>query len=138
MDDPLAQSPQFLKGVGPKRVALLAKLGIRTVRDVLYYPPRGYQDRTHVQHIKDIQVGEVVSIVGEVLKCDNRRTRGGQHITEMFIGDDTGVVSATWFNPRDGKETKLTIALAAANGKCSLPERLNEEDWVLILKRVSD
>lgn len=49
-----------------------------------------------------------------------------------------GRFSVTWFNPCDGTETKLTPSLTAANGKCSLPRRLNEEDWVLILKRVSD
>jgi hypothetical protein len=49
-----------------------------------------------------------------------------------------GSYSLMWFNPRDGQETKLTTALTAASGKCALPERLDEEDWVLILKRISD
>ena len=98
MQDPLEQSPQFVKGVGPKRVALLAKLGVRTVRDLFYYAPRDYQDRTKLQRIQDIKVGEDASIVGEVLRSDSRRTRRQMHMLEMFVGDDTGVVTATWFN----------------------------------------
>lgn len=100
MEDPLDQSPQYLKGVGPKRAALLAKLGVHTLRDVLYYAPRDYQDRTQLKCIKDIEVGETGTIVGEVLKCDSRKTRRGMHLTEILIGDDTGVIAATWFSKR--------------------------------------
>jgi len=100
MEDLLDQSVQYLKGVGPKRAALLAKLGVHTVRDVLYYAPRDYQDRTQLLSIKDIEVGTVATVVGEVLKCGSRKTRGGMHLTELFIGDETGVITATWFTRR--------------------------------------
>ena len=36
---------QYAKGVGPKRAALLAKLGVATVEDALWYVPRRYDDR---------------------------------------------------------------------------------------------
>ena len=38
-------SVQYLKGVGPKRAKILEKLGIFTVSDLLFYFPRGWQDR---------------------------------------------------------------------------------------------
>ena len=97
MQDDLDKSPQFVKGVGPRRVLLLKKLGVHTVRGLLYYVPRDYQDRTRVRTISDIQVGDVVSVMGEVLKWDSRPTRRAGTITEMLVGDDTGVVAATWF-----------------------------------------
>jgi hypothetical protein len=58
---------------------------------------------------------------------------GAKTAAALKLVDMTGAGSftGTWFNPRDGKETKLTTALTAANGKCQLPERLDEEDWVL-------
>jgi hypothetical protein len=46
-----------------------------------------------------------------------------------------GRYAATWFNPRDGKDTKIATPLSAREGKCPLPERPDVGDWVLILKR---
>ncbi len=46
-----------------------------------------------------------------------------------------GSFSATWFNPRDGKETRPASVLSSAGGRCPLPDRMDEEDWVLILRR---
>ena len=40
----LATPVQFLKGVGPARAELLDRLGLHTVRDVLFFFPRDYQD----------------------------------------------------------------------------------------------
>ena len=40
----LATPVQFLKGVGPARAELLERLGLHTVRDVLFFFPRDYQD----------------------------------------------------------------------------------------------
>ena len=37
---------QYLKGVGPKRAELFEKLGIKTVRDLIYHLPRSYMDFT--------------------------------------------------------------------------------------------
>ncbi len=98
MDDPLDQSPQYVKGVGPRRTQLLAKLGVTTIRGLLYYAPRGYQDRTHTQRIADLEVGQHVSIVADVRSISTRRIRSGSTITEMLVADDTGCLNATWFN----------------------------------------
>jgi hypothetical protein len=48
-----------------------------------------------------------------------------------------GSYQASWFNPRDGSETKLATGLTAAKGVCPLPRRPDQEDWVLKLRRES-
>ncbi|MCX6872798.1 MAG: DUF5060 domain-containing protein [Verrucomicrobia bacterium] len=47
----------------------------------------------------------------------------------------TGNYMAIWFNPRSGNGTKLAAKLAITTGKCPLPERPDDEDWVLIMRR---
>ena len=49
----LQQSVQDLPGIGPRRTAALGKLGILTVRDLLFHVPRDYQDRRHVTPIAE-------------------------------------------------------------------------------------
>jgi hypothetical protein len=62
---------------------------------------------------------------------------GAQTAAALSLADPAaaGAYAATWFNPRDGQETKQSAPLAAAGGKCPLPARPDEEDWMLILKR---
>lgn len=45
---------QYVKSVGPKRAEALASVGLHTVKDLLYYIPYGYIDRTSVQSIASI------------------------------------------------------------------------------------
>ena len=62
---------------------------------------------------------------------------GAKAAASLSLANPTGsgAYTAAWFNPRDGQETRLPTSLAAAAGKCPLPERPDEEDWVLILRR---
>ena len=46
-ENPLNQSVQYLKGVGPARAEALKAVGVKTVSDLLYYVPRRYLDRMH-------------------------------------------------------------------------------------------
>ena len=43
---------QFVKGIGPKRAEKLHKLNIFTLKDLIYYFPRQYEDRSKVKKIK--------------------------------------------------------------------------------------
>ncbi len=49
---------RYVKGVGPRRLELLHKLGIHTIGDLLYHFPRGYEDRTQIKRIGDLRLGE--------------------------------------------------------------------------------
>ncbi len=94
----LNQSVQYLKGVGPKRSEIFGKLGIHTIRDMLYYFPREYKDLTKIQKISEAKIGTEIGIQGKVLGINTRISRNRKHILEVFVSDETGAVAATWFN----------------------------------------
>ncbi|HWA83656.1 MAG TPA: hypothetical protein VG820_09495, partial [Fimbriimonadaceae bacterium] len=94
----LETEAQYLKGVGPRFAPGLAKLGLRTVGDVLYHLPRRYEDRRHLPPISQVKPGDFATVKGDLLKIETRPTRGGMVILKATIGDKTGVISLTWFN----------------------------------------
>lgn len=94
----LNQTIQYLKGVGPKRGEILERLGIHIIRDILYYFPRDYKDRTKIQKISKAKIGAKITIQGKVLGVHARISRNRKHIVEVFVGDGTGTIAATWFN----------------------------------------
>jgi ATP-dependent DNA helicase RecG len=89
---------QWLKGVGQKRAMLLAKLGLKTVEDVLWYFPRAYQDRRNLPPIGMLPHGAEVTVVGELLSVKTRPIRGGRVMARATVGDDTGEIDLVWFN----------------------------------------
>lgn len=93
------QSPvQYVKKVGPKRAALMLRLGIETIDDLLYLSPRRYEDRSNLIPIGKIKEGEIYTIMGKVITGGEIRTRSRLKIYQAVIGDDTGMVYVTWFN----------------------------------------
>ena len=55
---------KYIKGVGPNRVVLLNKLGIYTLKDLITYYPRDYEDRSIPKLINEVLDGEEVLIKG--------------------------------------------------------------------------
>jgi len=94
----ILEDVRYLKGVGPKRAGLLARLGIKNVRDLLYFFPRKYQDRRAVKKISQLNKDDQALIKGRVLLTSLKRSRKGMPIFEAVIDDGTGVILATWFN----------------------------------------
>ncbi|MBI3317113.1 MAG: ATP-dependent DNA helicase RecG [Candidatus Omnitrophica bacterium] len=88
---------RYLKGVGPKRALALEKIGIRSVRDLLYFFPRRYEDRSRFRTIQELKLGEAVTLRVEILKIYLRRLPR-MMLFEMVVGDSTGVLHAVWFN----------------------------------------
>lgn len=106
-ETPSARSPedlltpiQFVRGVGPKRAKLLNRLGIQTVQEALFTFPRRYEDRRHIEKIARLYPRDSFTTVYGVVKLGDVTTTSRQKkkIYELIIGDDTGTLSAKWFN----------------------------------------
>ncbi len=89
---------QYLKGCGTARAELLEKLGIRTVRDLLFHFPRDYQDLTELQAIAEFEEGKAVSVLGTVEEVDSSRTGSGGSIVAVLVRQGNHHVRAVWFN----------------------------------------
>ncbi len=96
---PLLLSPvQYVKGVGPARAEQLGRLGVHTVEDLLYHPPRRYEDRSHLATIASLVPGQKQSTQGVVLAVSERRH--GTYQFQAALSDETGVLHAVWFGQR--------------------------------------
>jgi ATP-dependent DNA helicase RecG len=93
----LDRSIRFLKGVGPHREKIFKKIGVATVRDLLFYFPRTHEDRSTFKPISKLVLGETVSLKGQVVKKRLKRLRA-MTIFEMDVVNPTGLITATWFN----------------------------------------
>jgi ATP-dependent DNA helicase RecG len=95
-DAPLDAPAQFLKGVGPKRAELLAKLGVRSARDLLFHVPRRYEDASTVTKIGELRTGDDVTVVGEVISKGVLPTRSRLRIFRAIIRDASGSIEISW------------------------------------------
>ena len=95
----LATPLQYLKGVGPRRAADLARAGLVTVEDLLYRFPIRYEDRSRLQPIGSLKTGQTASVTARILSCGLRSTRRpGFKIFEALVSDASGSLRATWLN----------------------------------------
>ena len=94
----LLKDVKYIKGVGPNRVKLLNKLNIYTLKDLITYYPRTYEDRSKPKKICECIDGEEAVI--EAIACGNlvetllpRKT-----MQKLLVRDETGSLLITWFN----------------------------------------
>ena len=94
----LTKEIQYVKGIGPKRAEKLNKLGIYTLKDLIYYFPRQYEDRSNVRKISQLKHDEKASIKGIIKRIDSNSPRKGMTITRMDVRDESGFIRLVFFN----------------------------------------
>ncbi|MDY3298257.1 ATP-dependent DNA helicase RecG [Selenomonas sp.] len=95
----LTNPVQTIKGVGPKKAKLLAKLGITSLRDLLTDYPRAYEDQSVQTPIANLVPGEQATFAGTIANVTEKRAgRRSMMILTALVGDGTGYVQVTWFN----------------------------------------
>ncbi|MBR2404262.1 MAG: ATP-dependent DNA helicase RecG [Clostridia bacterium] len=88
-----------LKGIGPKKAQLFAKLGIRSVWDLVYYFPSGYEDRRKVCSIAECVPGELCCIkVRAVRQVQERRLKPKLSLFLLNVTDGHDIVTVKWFS----------------------------------------
>jgi len=79
-----------LKGVGDKKQAALAEMGIRTVHDLLTTYPRRWVDRTNECRVSDLRPGIETLVLVTVRSVQKRQTRNRKYVVEAVVGDGSG------------------------------------------------
>src|SRR3954454_16701703 len=94
----LDRSLDTLPRVGPSQRGKLAKLGLRTVRDLLQHRPRDYQQAVGETPISDLFGEEEAVIAGEVRRISIRPTRRRLTVLKAAGRGASGEISDLWFN----------------------------------------
>ncbi len=94
----LSTPVQYLKGVGPQRAELLHRLGLKTVKDLLFYFPRDYQDLTDQRDIPQLEEGKLQSVLGVVEEVELRSRRSSGCVLGVLIRARGGHLRALWFD----------------------------------------
>ncbi|MBR5505129.1 MAG: ATP-dependent DNA helicase RecG [Clostridia bacterium] len=88
-----------LKGIGPKKAQLFAKLGIHSVWDLVYYFPSGYEDRRKVCSIAECVPGELCCIkVRTVRQVQERRLKPKLSLFLLNVTDGHDIATVKWFS----------------------------------------
>ncbi len=99
----MEEALQTIKGVGPGRERQLHKLGITSVSALLTYFPREYEDRSKVVPIAQLEAGQMLSVVGQVVHVAEKRPRPRLWILEVQVSDGLGRLKLVFFNQRHKK-----------------------------------
>jgi ATP-dependent DNA helicase RecG len=128
---------QYLKGVGEKRAELLARLGIRSARDLLYHVPFRYLDATTLTPIsraRGASIGEEVTVVGRVVSAGVIPTRRGLRVFQCVLKDDSGLIECGWpgrpFLERS--ITKGLLLLVSGPIRHFHGRQLQPREWVIL------
>ena len=131
------ESPlSVLKVVPRPSQARLAKLGVNTVRDLLYYFPRDYEDYLGIRPVDGVEVDRIQTVVGDVFSV-GRRTAGPRRVTEAVVSGPTGSLRVVWWNApwiasrlRQGARIALTGRVSAFKGRPQMdqPEFADPDD----------
>ena len=106
----------------------LHKLGIRTIRDLLYHFPARYENAGPTGTISGVAPGTEVTLYGTVRKPDIRKTwKSRRPIAEAYLEDASGRIKMMWFSQpyiakslHDGMVVKVSGKVAGTGAKIYL------------------
>lgn len=90
-----------MKGIGPKKAEALGKLNIATLKDLMLFFPRDYEDRRNKTSISELTEGRPAVVTGKVaLVVADRYKYGRKQLLRLLISDDTGTIEVVFFNAK--------------------------------------
>ncbi len=93
----LTDSVELLEGVGPVRLKQLKGANIATIKDLIYFFPRKYDDYSNLTTVSLMTPG-LVCLEVKFSQIKVARVKRGLHITNAIASDQTGSVRVVWFN----------------------------------------
>lgn len=103
-----------------KHLEKLKEMGIVTVRDLLLYFPRTYEDQSEIRQILAVQVDEKNTIMGRIEKVNSIHTRTGKTLILGVIADQSGTLPVIWFNQPYLKQLLPTNKEIILSGKVTV------------------
>lgn len=101
----LYKDVQYVKGIGPKKACKLNKLGIFTLKDLLYYFPRQFEDRNNLKKIAQLENDEKATIKAVISNINTFSPKEGMTLTKIDVKDETGSAKLVFFNKTYIKNT---------------------------------
>jgi ATP-dependent DNA helicase RecG len=108
-----------VKGIGAGLASSFGKMGVKTVRDLLYFFPHRHLDYSQLKFISQLNEGEEQTVVANVWQALESRP-GGRRSTEAIVGDETGNIRVVWFNQPYLARKLTTNARIMLSGRVSL------------------
>ena len=93
-----AISVERIRGVGERKHAALAEVGIRSVLDLITFYPRRWVDRTNEARVSDLEVGKEALVLVTVRTVTKRVTKNRKTMVTATVGDGSGRLTVTFFN----------------------------------------
>ena len=149
IDPRLANRKTGFKTKGPPAHLVLEEaLGIRTVGELLRHYPRGYIDRSATVPIRQIRIGQDVTVIGRVKGVEKRYTRRRQTMVTVKLYDGTGYLDLTFFNQpwtatayREGMELAVSGRAGMFRGRLQLGKQevevLRGDDEMVHMGRIT-
>lgn len=94
----LTTSIEKLPFIGEVYAKRLGKLAIETINDLLWHVPSRYEDLGLISSIHLVQPGEKVTVKGVIVDLKNTFTRKKTQIQKLQLKDESGEITAMWFN----------------------------------------
>jgi len=95
----LQTNVRYIKGIGEQRAKALDKLGIATLRDLIGWFPRKYDDRTQMKKIAELVPGENACVAAMIASPPTiAHIRRGMDLIKVRAVDETGTLDVTFFN----------------------------------------
>ncbi len=94
----LEKDIQYVKGIGPKKAYKLNKLGIFTLKDLIFYFPRQFEDRNNLKKIIQLQNNDKATIKAVIVSINTTTPKKGMILTKIEVRDETGYAKLVFFN----------------------------------------
>ncbi len=108
-----------VKGISDALAAKFKKLGVKTVRDLLYFFPHRHVDYSQLKTIAELRPGEEQTVVVNVWEAKEARP-GGRRSTEAIVGDSSGNMRVIWFNQPYLARTLKTNSRVVLSGRVNV------------------